>query len=181
MNEQRDVFGQLRELERRLFIVETAARVPQVSSLTAGAQFANFGSGTSYTKNTSTTGDLQNPFSFADVPGPTVTITVPQTGRMVLIFGCQSRIITDATQDDIAWMTYELSGANTVAADHINNETATHELRTNSAEQTISLTQAALLDGLNPGETVVACKYKRSNPSAPSWTITQPWLFAIPL
>lgn len=112
------------------------------------------------------TQETTNNTSYTDLttPGPTVTVTVRHTGRILIMLSSQIQFI-DADPLDGAGgrVTVEMSGANTLSAAtaegpiRITNFLA-HNLGGSDTLQG-TYTQTVLYEGLNPGPTTITMKY----------------------
>lgn len=118
---------------------------------------------TQETSTSSTFGDLAT-------VGPTVTVPVRQSGKLLVIISAQIQWISTAAAATVggAYATIEMSGANTIAPlTAFNSILASGHLNTNVSAGTVShapqvnSTGAFVFTGLTPGSTTVRMKYAR--------------------
>lgn len=89
--------------------------------------------------------------------GPTVTINVGASGKLLVIMSCVTG--DDATGQNGGYMSFTLSGANTLAASSARSAQILVLITPNSDSVRGTITGQALLTGLNPGATEVKSKY----------------------
>lgn len=94
--------------------------------------------------------------------GPEVTVTVPASGKIFISFGANMIV---GTSGNSSRMTYELSGANTVAASDSVALRAVHSATTGT-----SCYVTGILSGLNPGVTTVTMKYRSGPAGSATWS-----------
>lgn len=89
--------------------------------------------------------------------GPTVTVTVGASGKLLVIMSCVTG--DDATGQNGGYMSFELSGANTLGASSQRSANIIVLVTPDGDSVRATVTGQALLTGLNPGITVVQAKY----------------------
>ena len=119
----------------------------------------NFGGGhaaidTLETTNTSSGADLAT-------PGPSVTVTVPASGKVMIDWGAQLRNSTTAGNRSSVYV--QASGANTIAATGNTSRIINHEAGNTTAYNHVS--KSVLLTGLTPGSTTFKLTYGSQNTS----------------
>ncbi len=85
--------------------------------------------------------------------GPTVTVTVPASGRVRVTVGCKIKFSTG--NDKYGYMSFAISGANTAGA----SETRALILESTIAESPAAASRVFVLTGLAPGATTFTAKY----------------------
>lgn len=160
-----DFILQIAELERRLFILESTARVPQVTSAALGGQSAEVLANES-TNSTS--------YTNLGTAGPSVTVNVTQSGLLTVLFGHDA----NSPSGVVGYMAFELSGANVRAP--IDSD-AVYLTWTGSVTNPVSghTARAKRLSGLQPGPTTVTTRY-RSQTGGGAW-FAHRWILALPL
>lgn len=147
-----DIGTELAEINRRLRVLETAARVPQVSTVDQGPS-AGTELGSSVVIETPGYVDPGSP------TGPSVAVTVSQTGRLLVIWSFEAELQADAGETTFVACSPDLSGANTVPASDDRSVFVRYSATSFSAIRT-SATRAAMFTGLAPGSTTVTLKYQ---------------------
>lgn len=124
------------------------------SSLAALGTFSNTVA-TFETYSSSTLGDLAT-------PGPTVTVNVPKSGRMLIMLS--ARIGWSNQVNGGGLISLDVSGANTIAVG--NAPQLAHSILLGSSIQSTSILRTAttyVYNGLNPGSTTWTMKYGAPN------------------
>lgn len=103
--------------------------------------------------------------------GPSVTVVVPPSGRILVIVGCSA---SNSVVNDASVMSFELSGANTLAGS--DSRAVTHRAYDNGESDAKS--RAVIVEGLTPGSTTVKAVYRSSGGTA---TFSSRDIAAIPL
>lgn len=103
--------------------------------------------------------------------GPSVTVTVRGTGRLLLIISAKAGW-NSATNTGAAYMTAEMTGANVVAAGTVDDRLLINSALAlgvvTSQATSVASSAAAVFEGLTPGETTITAKYAAG--AAPTWT-----------
>lgn len=141
-----DFASQIVDLERRLRTLEATSRVPQVSSLTAGPVF---GQVIDYEATTSTA------YTDLATPGPEVTVTVGQTGRVVVTAGAFTTSPVDNQTVDVG---VSVDGGAALQWAIVENLTG--------GAFSASVAHSELVEDLAPGEHTFRLKYRQSLPGA---------------
>lgn len=117
-----------------------------------------------------TTQETTNSATYVDLttPGPSVTVNVRQTGRVLLLFSSQIQFIdTDPLDNGGGAVTVALTGANTLtaaAAETTIRATMTFGANTITSDTLQgTYTQSVVLEGLNSGLTTFTMKYKANS------------------
>lgn len=105
--------------------------------------------------------------SYVDLttPGPSVTVNVRQTGRILLVLTCQIQWIdADPADGRGGEVTVEMSGANIMSTATAEGPIRLTNFNGSNAGTSMSLqgtyTQAVVVSGLNSGSTTITMKYK---------------------
>lgn len=105
--------------------------------------------------------------SYVDLttPGPSVTVNIRQTGRILLVLTCQIQWIdADPADGRGGEVTVEMSGANTMTTATAEGPIRLTNFNGSNAGTSMTLqgtyTQAVVVSGLNPGSTTITMKYK---------------------
>jgi len=105
--------------------------------------------------------------SYVDLttPGPSVTVNIRQTGRILLVLTCQIQWIdSDPADGRGGEVTVEMSGANTMSTATAEGPIRLTNYNGVNAGTSMSLqgtyTQAVVVEGLNAGVTTITMKYK---------------------
>jgi hypothetical protein len=103
--------------------------------------------------------------------GPTVTVVVPASGRVLVTVTTAELGNAGSTA---CFMSFAGSGANTIAADDSNAV-----IQAGGAQQRASA--SSVLSGLNPGSTTLTAKYKVTGGGAASCSFATRSIMSIPL
>ena len=85
--------------------------------------------------------------------GPSVTITVPASGRVLLSFGAR---VSNTSSGGWGLVSYDASGANTISA----SDTYSAGFRVATANDECTVERTEVLTGLTPGSTTFTLKYR---------------------
>lgn len=160
-----DLLIQVADLERRLRILESTARVPQVTTVVGGPQVATV---TTLEQLTGSSGVWQD----LATAGPSVPLTIGPSGRVFALWGAAITSI----DSESGWVGLELSGSNTVDADQPPHVLVGTMLGTGVA---VGAAQGHLLTDLDSGETVFKLVYQA--PSGSTVEFDDRWLVVWPL
>lgn len=156
-------------LLRRIAALERRVRAAQVVSI--GTQFAmDYDS----TRTISTSGSFQ-----AYTSAPTVTVSVPASGRLLITWGFRG--YNNATTGSTLRLAPLMSGANTFTPVPGDSATATVVIGSTTATNPIPASMTRLFDGLNAGTTTVALRGYISSGSSSTNAVVDSWLLVQPL
>lgn len=134
------------------------------SAAAAGVKWATAASATAGSDYIATSQALAST-SYADLAtvGPTVTVTVGALGIAIVTLKARAR--GDLEAYSIAYLSFAVSGANTIAAGQENSAVGGKQAGSTSESIESALTIAVVLTGLTPGSTTFTAKYRTDGTS----------------